>query len=168
MEKDEERDKLNKDAQESFLSFPVMQSVMERIGKEMESFATKEQLQVAGEAVATMRATATQFQAAKLLMAEMILVGVFIAGDREGKSVEETKLKAEYAPALGYCRKTLKIEIGQYPAQLQDRIMGKAVSLAETSAAASSSSQKPSELANDAGEVLPKKKKARKSLDAGE
>ena len=161
VEKDEERDKLGKNVQEIFLTFPVMQSVMERIAKEMETFATKEQLKVATEAVATTRLAASQIQAAKLLMAQMIMVGVFVAGEREGKSVEETKKKPEYEPALGYCRKTLKIELGQYPAQLQDRIMGK---VAETQSAVASSSTNTPTVANDAADGLPKKKKARRSL----
>ena len=158
-EKDEDRDKMGKSVQEMFLVFPTWNSVLERIDKEMQTFANKSQQEVVTEALAITRTAATQMGAAKILAAEMIIVGQFVQGEREGKTVEQVKLKPEYAPAMNYIRKQLKIDVSQLPGQLQDRIMG---NLAETTTAAESSGTKtPVELADDAADGLPKKKESK-------
>ena len=165
-EKDEERDNMGKSVQEIFLVFPTWSSVLERIAKEMETFANKCQMGVVCEAVAITRAAATQMGAAKILAAEMIIVGQFVQGEREGKTVEQVKLKPEYAPAMNYIRKQLKIDVSQLPSQLQDRIMG---NMAGTSIAAESSGSITAvELPDDAAIGPPKKKKARRGLTSSD
>ena len=163
VEHDAERDKLGQDVQEILMVFPTWSSVMERIGKEMEPFANKEMLKVVCEAVATTRTAATQVQEAKKLMANMIMAGQFLQGEKKGKTSEEVRNMPDYANALKYVKSAWKIQVSDFPSQLQDRMLGKDI-LAETAAASSSSTTTPVQLANETANDLPKKKKQRKTL----
>ena len=164
VEQDADRDKLGKDVQEVLLVFATWSSTMERIAKEMERWGNKEMLAVVCAAVTTVRTAATQVQEAKKLMANMIMAGQFVQGEKKGKTVEEVRNMPEYAPAVKYIKNVLKMDVSDFPSQLQDRMLGKKDFLAETAAASSSSTMTPVQLANETAVELPKKKKQRKTL----
>lgn len=161
VEKDSERDKMGKDVQEVLLQIGVASNTMDRIAREMEAFAEKQELKVAADALAVLKVAELQVRPCQILVSEMILCGMFVVGERNGKTVEQIRAAPEFKPALQYVKTGLKVNVADLDKNLRDRIMGSA----PVTEPASSSSAPVADAETETNASEPKKKRAR--LGAG-
>ena len=158
-EKNAERDKLCKDVQEVLMQIGVLSNTLDRVARAMESWAEKAELQVTADALKVIRVAELQVRPCQSLVGEMILVGMFVQGERAGKTVEQVRDGADFKPAVQYVTKTLKVAVADLDKNLRDRIQGTASECSSPAPSASAAEPEPS--ADTA--AAPRKKRARLS-----
>ena len=138
IEKDAARDKLCKEVMEVLSQIEVASNTMDRIGREMEVFAEKGECKEVASALAVCKVAELQVRPCRVLVAEMIMCGMFVVGEKAGKSLEAIRAAPEYKPAVAYIKNGLKVNIEELDKQLKDRILGKIDAAASSSAPGSS------------------------------
>ena len=120
-EKNAERDKLCKDVQEVLMQLDVLSNTLDRVTRAMESWAEKAELQVTADALKVTMVAQLQVRTCQVLVGEMILVGMFVQGERAGKTVEQVRDGADFKPAVQYVTKTLKLSVADMDKNLPVR-----------------------------------------------
>ena len=155
-EKNPEKDELGRQVSDVLLQFPVNQSVMERIARSMDSFATKEQQVLAVQVVDKNKVYEQMLRPAAKLLAEIMVVSMFVHGETDGKTVDEVRKTSQYGSLVKYIKGGLSVQVEDLHPNIRDRMMGK------TTEASTNVAAPPPPMAQDEEAVAPKKKKSKK------